>query len=204
MLPEAGGCTSARDTAVKPIDSVAKGTVTNLMTDTFIVDASAGGFDMAASNPYLYIDLATGMRVDITDKQAFTSTSWDLAIKRASIRSNDGDSGPGMGGAAFLSGKTFDEVTAADATSAKLKTESWFDADCNPKTDPTGAIVTAFDPWYDYDPSTMFVTPKAGVWIVRGGKGALYKLEIVDYYAKPDGSTGGASAHYKLRWAALR
>jgi hypothetical protein len=200
-FPESGGCSSARETALKPIDAVSKGTVTSLASGTYVIDASAGGFDVAATNPWIYVSLETGMRVEVTDKQAFASSDWDLGLKRAVIRTNDGDSGPGGGGAQFLPGKPFDAVTKADAT--KLATEVWFDADCNPKVDATGAIQSTFDGWYDYAMSTMVVTPKSGTWIVRTAKGALYKLEIQDYYSKPDGSTGATGAHYKLRWAAL-
>ncbi|MGZ3422586.1 MAG: HmuY family protein, partial [Polyangiales bacterium] len=132
-FPESGGCSSARETALKPIDSVSTGTVTALAGGVYVVDASAGGFDAAASNPWIYVSLSSGMRVDLTDKQAFTSADWDLGLKRAVLRTNDGDSGPGGGGAQFVAGKSFDSVTMADAT--KLVTESWFDADCNPKTD---------------------------------------------------------------------
>jgi hypothetical protein len=200
-FPESGGCSSARETALKPIDSVSKGAVTSLAGGVYVIDASAGGFDAAASNPWIYVSLSSGMRVDLTDKQAFTSTDWDLGLKRAVLRTNDGDSGPGGGGAQFLPGKSFDSVTMADAT--KIATESWFDDECVPKTDATGAIQTTFDGWYDYAMSTMVVTPKAGTWIVRDAKGALYKLEIEDYYSKTDGTTGATGAHYKLRWAAL-
>jgi hypothetical protein len=94
-----------------------------------------------------------------------------------------------MGGAVLID-KDFDEVTAADAPSATFATEQFFDADCNAQTDPTGAPLTTFATWYDYDPSTHVLSPHEGTWLVRGADGTLYKLAIETYYANPDGSEG--------------
>lgn len=50
----------------------------------------------------------------------------------------------------------------------------------------------------------MTVSPKDGVYVVRGADGAnLYKIEIVDYYANPDGTPGAVSGRYVLRVAPL-
>jgi hypothetical protein len=201
-------CTSARDAALKPVEKVSAGEVKTLDTagevKTLYVDASAGGTAMAASNPWIYLDLATAARVDVNDKAALTATTWDLAIKRPILRSNSGDSGAGAGGAVFLAGKSFDAVTDAEAKVATPKAEDWFDESCTAMTDPSGAIKTSFDGWYQYDGSTMKLTPTAGTWIVRGAKGALYKLEIQTYYSNPDGTTGATSARYKLRVATVK
>lgn len=201
-------CTSARDTALKPVEKVSTGEVKTLDTSgdvkTLYVDASAGGSAMATSNPWIYVDLSTASRVDVNDKAALSDTSWDLAIKRPVLRSNSGDSGAGTGGAVLLAGKSFDAVTGAEAKAATPRAEDWFDDTCTAKTDPTGAIKTSFDGWYQYDSSTMKLTATAGTWIVRGARGALYKLEIQTYYANPDGTVGTTSARYKLRVAPVK
>lgn len=201
-------CTSARDTAIKPIDKVSTGEVKTLATagdvKTLYVDASAGGTAMAASNPWVYVDLATAKRVDIDDKAAFTAKSWDLALKRPILRSNSGDSGAGEGGAVFLKGKSFDTVTDADAKAAKPVGEDWFDDTCTLKTDPTGAVKTSFDGWYDYDGLTMKVTPAAGTWIVRGAAGKLFRLEIQSYYSTAEGADGMAGGKYRVRVAEVK
>jgi len=201
-------CTSARDTALKPIEKVSTGEVKTLDTagdvKTLYIDASAGGSAMASTNPWIYLDLSTATRVDVDDRTALTATTWDLAIKRPILRTSSGDSGPGSGGAVFLAGKSFGAVTDAEAKAAKPRAEDWFDDECTPKTDPTGAIKTSFDGWYDYDAATMKLSPAAGTWIVRGAKGALYKLEIQTYYSNPDGAVGATSARYKLRIAAVK
>src|SRR3954467_15968360 len=80
------------------------------------IDARAGGFDKAADNPYIYVDLRSGMRVDINDVQALTSTSWDIAIKRSSLRANGGDSGAGNRQVAIVQAATLAEVTAGPST----------------------------------------------------------------------------------------
>jgi hypothetical protein len=201
-------CSAARDQALGPIDTASVGDVKVLSTSgsaqTLYIDASAGGFMEQKKNPWVYLSLKTGAKVAVSDVASFTSTEWDLAIKRPLLRTNSGDGGLGQGGAAFLDGKAFADVTAADAASAGLKPEVWFDAECNLNMDPTGAIVTTFDGWYDYDASTNGLTPHPGTFIVRGGDGGLYKVGILNYYTNPDGTTGLASARYKIEIGPLQ
>ncbi len=202
-------CTSARDTALGPIDKVSSGAVTTLSdtggVKTLFIDASAGGVDAAKNNPWVYVDLATGTRVDLTDKASYTAANWDLALKRPILHTNSGDGGPGGGGAAMLTSKAFDTITVADASSATFKTESWFDSDCVLQVDAIGSVKTSFDGWYAYDSATTKVTPKAGsVWLVRGSKGDFYKVELQSYYSNADGTDGTAGGRYKLRYAALK
>lgn len=166
---------------------------------TLFIDASAGGVQNQANNPWIYVDFATLARVEVTDVTADADTTWDLAIKRPILRTNSGDGGyAGAGGAVRLT-KSFDAVTEADAA-ATFATEVWFDEKCNLYTDPTGAIATTFDGWYEYE--NMTVTPGPGTWLVRGGDGtSVFKLEILDYYANPDGTSGMAGGRYRVRMA---
>jgi hypothetical protein len=98
--------------------------------------------------------------------------------------------------------KSFDSVTLADVLGS-VPTEQWFDAECNLLVDQTGAVATTFVDWYLYE--DMALAPKDETWIVRSGDGgAFFKVRILDYYATPDGGTGGpTSARYKLRFEAL-
>ena len=201
-------CSSVRDQALGPIDQVSGGDVTILSDDNgtkeVYVDASAGGFQMASVNPYIYLDLDAAARIDITDPDSFDDAGWDIAIKRVGWRNNSAHSGAGDGGAAFLAGASFDTVVLSSAMSANLVEETWFDDMCNYEQDPTGALVTSMTDWYDYDGGTMAVTPKDGVYVIRGGDGSSYfKLQILNYYTNPDGSTGMASGRYLLRIATL-
>lgn len=203
---EAGGtqCTSARETAVGPVAKVSTGEVVVVSeaggTKTLFVNAVAGGTSGGASNPWIYVKLSTSSRVDLTDSQAFTSTDWDLALKRSYLHTNSGDAGLGLGGARALT-KDFDAVTAADAVN--LKSEAWFDGDCNLKQDAIGGISTTFDGWYSYDTTTSKVTPNALTYVVRTADGALFKLAVQTYYGTSTGGTGTAGANYLLKVAAL-
>ncbi len=206
---EAGpSCAAARDAAIGPIAKVSTGDVAVLEEADGVrriyVDASAGGTAASKTNPWLYLDLADAKRVEIDDPAAFGSAGWDLAIKRPILRANGGDSGAGVGGAAFLKDQAFDAVTDAAAKAATIATEDWFDATCTLSTDATGAVKTAFDGWYEYDGATMKLTPAAGTWVVKGGDGALYKLAIESYYANPDGTPGATSGRYVLKVAAVK
>ncbi|MEM9696206.1 MAG: HmuY family protein [Myxococcota bacterium] len=208
--PSDGSCLTARETAIGPIDSVSDGAI-NILIDndgdrTAIVNAQAGGFNAQRNNPWLYIDLDTMTRVDVTDMDAFEDTTWDVAVKRIGWRTNSGDSGPGMGGAIWLNGAIFEDVTAESIVNQSFATEVWFDENCNYETDQTGALVTSFgDDWYNYQ--SMVVTPRTGVFIIQGRDGeSLYKLEVERYYSLPDGEAGTPgidSARYRLRVQAL-
>jgi hypothetical protein len=199
-------CTSAAEQLLKPVDSVSTGAVTVLEdaagAKTLFVDASAGGTQGAATNPRIYLNLETAVRVDVTDKTAFASTAWDVAIKRPILFTNSGDGGSGRGGSKMVE-KEFDAVTTADAAAETFAQESFFDANCTAKVDQTGAVKTSFDGWYNYDQATNGVSPKAATWIIRGGTGKLYKLRVLSYYANPDGTTGQAGGRYTIKVAAL-
>lgn len=204
--PDVPNCTSLRETALGPIATVSTGKVETVSdtggVKTLYIDAVAGGFGKEGSNPWVYLDLATGKKVDLDDKAAMTSKTWDLAFKRALVRNNSNDSGPGAGAAGFLDGKLFDAVTAADAKTAKMRIEIWFDDACNPLRDATGQLAVSFFDWYLYDSASSKLQPAKGTWVVQGADGKrLYKLEFVDYYKKPDGTT--ASGSYTIRYAAL-
>jgi hypothetical protein len=188
------------------VDKVATGEVLVVKEEggvkTLYIDASAGGQQAAPENPRVYVDLAAGKRVDVTDPQASQSGDWDLALKRAVVFSNSGDAGPGEGGAVFLGGKAFDQVVSGDAEG--VTQEAFVSEDCIPSLDPMQTVLTTFSGWYSYNETTHQLNPEAGVFVVRGAKGALYKVEIVGYYGKPDGSTDGMSGgRYVLRVAGL-
>lgn len=200
-------CTAARDLLLVPVPKVSTGEVkvvseTNGVA-TIYVDASAGGFDQARKNPRVYITLA-GARVDITDKDAPTSTQWDLALKRQVIFTNSGDAGPGKGGGVIVE-KDFDAVTAADSDAAKISPERLFDQECNARKDEIGDPVTSFTGWYDYDQATSKASARKGVsFIVKSAAGVRYKVGIVSYTGKPDGTTSApATGFFLLKVAQL-
>lgn len=198
-------CSAALNALLKPVASVSSGVVTNLGTvdgvTTLHIDATAGGSQAAAQNPRIYINLATKAAVAVTDETAPAATTWDLALKRPILFTNSGEAGAGLGGARFVT-KDFAAVTAADA--APLAREDFVTETCEARVDATGAVLTTFDGWYDYNPATNGLTPKAGTWIVGGADGtSRYKLKIRSYYANVDGTDGTAGGRYLLDVAPL-
>lgn len=196
-----GQCTAAREATLKPIDKVATGAVSIVEeaggAKVIYVDASAGGTQNASRNPYVYVNLETGVKVDVTDKSALASTEWDLALKRTIVYTNGGDGGPGTGGAARVT-KPFADVTAGDA--AKITTEKFFDEECNAILDQANFLTTTFSPdWYTYDETTNGVTPVDGIsYVVAGGGGKKYKVAIESFTGKPDGTKSAASGGFFL------
>lgn len=197
-------CDDARALALGPVDAVSEGAVAILDEAdgavTLFVDASAGGMQQQANNPWIYVDLGEHVRVEVTDEEADADTGWDLALKRPILRVNGGDGGLAGDGRTALLAAAFDDVGTGDVAGATWRDERWFDASCELRTDPTGAIATSFDGWYLYE--DMTVTPAPGTWLVTSGDGArVFKLAILDYYANPDGSHGEAGGRYLLRVA---
>lgn len=200
-------CTAARKELLGSIDAVSTGDVTVLQTNgssvTLYIDAAAGGPVEAPTKPFVYVSLADHARVELTDEAAIASTDWDLAFKRSTVLTNSGVGGPGDGGAAFLAGKSFDDVAAADAASATFAVEAFLDATCAPVIDDGGYPVTSLAGWYDYNSTTHQLTPKDGTFVVRGATGALYKVRIDGYYTNPDGSPGPSAGRFLVRVGAL-
>jgi hypothetical protein len=166
------------------------------------VDATAGGIGGQDSFPWVYISLASGKAVALSDLDALSSNAWDLAFKRFLIRSNGGDSGPGQGGAlrVALPWEAVNEGTQGDRA---LPTESWFDGDCRLSTDDQGELLTTFSGWSEYDPATHVLAPADVVYLTQGGDGTRYKVAVLDYYSNADGTHGKTAGRYKLRVAKL-
>jgi hypothetical protein len=202
-----GQCSAQRDNVLLPIDRVSTGAVSDVSgtAGTIYIDASAGGPSNASRNPRVYVNLGSRTRVDVTDKTALESTEWDLSLKRTVIFTNGGDGGMGFGGAAIVT-KDFDAVTADDANTATIAKESFFDEECREKKDEFDLYLnTTFSSWYDYNQSTMGVSPKPNqTYIVVGGAGARYKVAILTFTANPDGTmTSATTARYLLKVAPL-
>lgn len=206
--PDTGAsCTTARKQLLTPIGAVSTG-VLNVIDEkngvkTVYVDASVGGPQGVSTKPRFYLNLGTGTRVDVDDNAAETSMDWDLALKRPVIFTNGGEGGAGQGKAGYVE-KDFDAVTAADEATAKLAAENFLDDDCNPVLDRIGSPATTFADWYDYNEQTHVLTPFKHVYLVRGGTGKLYKLQILSFYTNPDGTIATeGGGRFLLKFAAL-
>jgi len=181
--------TSAGAVSVSSASDVTSGTI----------DATAGGLANAPDNPYVYVDLVAGAKVAISDLDARSSTGWDLALKRASLRVNGGDSGMGKRTLAVVQAATLAEVTAGPASG--YTSDDFTTDDCMFVAHPAGEPMSAFGPWYDYDDQTHVVTPKAEVYVVERDDGTRSAFRIETYY----GDTGNPmrGAYYQVEWKQL-
>lgn len=109
----------------------------------------------------------------VTPDAPEASDEWDIAFRRSEVRTNSGVSGVGAGGAKATEA-AFDSIVVTDTFD--------FAVDALIDTGAPGSTPTSLNPilrsWYDYDPRIHAVTPKDLRYIVRGGDGAYYKLEI--------------------------
>ena len=199
-------CSAARAQLLGALDTVSTGSVQVLANTagvrTLYVDATAGGQEGVTTHPWTFVALGDGTKAELSDVTSLQSVAWDLAFKRALIYTNGGEAGPGKGASVFLD-KDFSNVTSADLTSVEFVSEKFFDDDCNPYVDLTGAASTSFSAWYAYDATTHVVTPMAGTWLVRGATGKFFKLAFMSYYSTPSGGKGSAGGAYLLKIEAL-
>lgn len=206
--PDTGAsCEKAKSQLLTPIAQVSNALVKVLKDEggvkTVYVDATVGGVTGVTTKPRVYVNLGSATRVDIDDNAATTSTDWDLAFKRPVVFTNGGEAGIGVGKAGFVD-KDFDAVTAADEAAAKLAVEDFLDDDCNPILDRIDNPATSLSTWYDYNEQTHVLTPFKHVYLIRGGTGKLYKMQIVSFYSNPDGSIGTeGGGRFQLKIAAL-
>jgi hypothetical protein len=205
------GCSAALKQQLALVDEVSTAAVTILDESanerSLYVDASAGGIDGAQKHPWVYLSLKTGRAVPLTDLEALDSTDWDLAFKRTMVRTNSGDSGPGVGGAIRV-GLAWDKVSRTTLGGQTLPIEDWFDDMCMIGLDSTNNVITSFSSWSEYDPATHIVNAAPDVVYITGAAdGTLYKVQIEDYYSTPTGGhgtdPGKYAGHYRLRTAPL-
>src|SRR6478609_8132178 len=77
------------------------------------IDATAGGFEEASKNPWVYVKFTEdgAVRVDIDDESALESMDWDLAAHRFKLRLNGGTSGPSCVGAMPFLERSYEDLT---------------------------------------------------------------------------------------------
>jgi hypothetical protein len=162
------------------------------------IDATAGGINNSADNPYVYVDLRTSMKVAINDVEARSSTNWDIALKRSSLRTNSGDSGPGNREVAAVQAATLAEVTAAPTSG--YAQDDFATADCTLDSTIIGEPRSAFGDWYNYDEDTHVVTPKAEVYVLQRNNGSRTAFRIKAFY---DPASPMRGALYSVEWKQL-
>lgn len=170
---------------------------------TATLDASAGGFANQNENPFVYIDLAAGEVLPISDLDALQDRRWHIALKRVLFRVNGGDSGPGNVRMTRIVGASLEDVQGV-AEDAFWATDRHFDAGCVPGTDPIGNPYTAMNAlnldnptgtqsWYERADSASFAPVPDVVYVVEARDGSRHALQIDAWQ----------SGVYTLRWRAL-
>lgn len=143
--------------------------------------------DASSADVWTFFDLETGKSV------AESSDAWDLALRRFTIKINGGASGEGDVSVAVLKEK-FADVTADSAETFVTDAEDGDDTD----TDPDYVFSSGDTGWYDYDPTSHKLTPRAHVYVVKTVEGGLFKLEITNYY-----NEAGSSGYPNVRFEQL-
>ncbi len=184
--------------------------------DDFVteIDATAGGYNNAANNPWVYVKFtASGAeRVDIDDETALESMDWDLAFRRYIIRLNSGDSGPSCVAAATLAGMDYAEVDAVP-DDVQWATEDFYDDECNLQEDSSGLpsspdVVIGYGDWWSYGSQCVETTLEPHE--LRLADGSVFKMVVEAYYASGQdtcnetGSGGSGSGNITLRWRMLQ
>ncbi|MFB6350546.1 MAG: HmuY family protein [Bradymonadaceae bacterium] len=148
------------------------------------VEATAGGEGNADDSSYLYVDLATGERLELSDAEAFENERWDLAFKRTDIRVNSADSGPGAWYLIEVD-RDWEQLDEPPRRDADWEWNDFVADDCSVKTVGDGALKTAFGQWSDEEPA---------VWaLYQFTSHTTLKFEIQSY---TDGT-------YQVRWTEL-
>lgn len=157
-------------------------------------------------------------QVAIDDDAAFTSTEWDIALRRYIIRLNSGVSGPScVRGARLPDGDdgeppAFEDVTTLPEGLA-LEEESYFEGDACTFVDDgsglPGAPASILASYWEY---AGCLAMTGAVFVIELRDGRHVKLQVASYYppdtqaqCDTEGSTPipSGAANFRLRWAFL-
>ena len=174
------------------------------------VDASAGGYQNAANNPWVYVRFTDdGLeRVDIDDETALESMDWDMALRRFIIRLNGGDSGPSCVGAASLLEGDYSSIDAVPE-GIIFAPDQYYTSDCTIINDSSGlpnSPQVVLGTWWEY-PGCVKTT---GIpQLIQLANGRVLKLVVETYYGlgqedcNTNGTPGEYSGQIQLRWQFL-
>lgn len=171
---------------------------TQLVETTDEGDSALTVADATSETDWLYIDLAAGgVAVDADAKPL----GWDIGLRRSNLRLNGGASGSGMGAAFPVAATSLESFEAPAAPEWMMDRPSDGSDDGSPVDDDgIDFALTRENPlsptgWFAYDAATHVLTPAEIVWLIRGADGALYALQIVDWY-----DASGTAGVWRMRW----
>jgi hypothetical protein len=152
-----------------------------------------------SSTEWKYFSFASNDTITVTDPEH--SSAWDLAFQRYRIRTNSGQAGSGLGGAAnsYLKGQSgFDALTSVADTST-------FDTD---KTISVAVVMGYQDyivnpllyTWFslEFSATGTQIIPSDYVYIVKTGTGKYAKVWFKSYYSATNLS-GYVTFQYKYQ-----
>ena len=168
-------------------------TVQNLLGDTIMGLNPITGQPFG-SGKFTFFNLASGQLVANSDS---ATNKWDIAFRGTTIITNNGTSGPGLGGG-FVQVGLFNDVL-------KVSSDSTIKID----NAPIYAITIGSNKgWYVYDGPNNLITPIPGrVLIFRTATGKYAKMEILNYYkggVTPSASASDATKLTQQRYVTFR
>ncbi len=134
-----------------------------------------GGFDFDGNRALGHGDLAT-------------DGSWDIAVKRTSIKVN----APAVK-ILLIKDQSFESITAAPVE-GYVSDQSPSD----PTKESSGFAFHQGESWYSYNPATHVVTSRDQVYILQSSDGRFFKLKILDYY-----NADRLPGYLQLQWQEL-
>ena len=192
-------------------DKVSEGDVSTTEDGTdfvSVVDASAGGYNAASNNPWVYVRFTdSGLeKVEIDDETALGSMDWDMSLRRFIVRLNGGSSGGSCVGSVSLLEGSYDELVEVPAGLTYIQ-DNYYTEVCSIINDSSGlpgSPQVALSPWWSY---SSCVQTTMVPHLIQLANGRIVKLVVETYYetnqedCNEGVGSGNNSAVYTLRWA---
>jgi hypothetical protein len=171
------------------------------------IDATAGGYNQASNNPWLYVRFTDeGVeKLELDDEEALESMEWDMAFHRFNIRINGGASGPSCVGAVTFLEQSYSDLTEVPE-GLSYQSDSFYTGDCTMISDSSGlpnSPQLALGAWWTY-PGCVATTGYPH--LIQTAEGRLLKLVVEQYYAEDqdvcnsDGAPGSNGGNIQIRW----
>lgn len=162
-----------------------------VITETLTDGVLRTEVDASSKEAWVYFDLDTAKELPVS--QALEAQAWDLAFQRFKIISNSGVSGPGSVAVAALPDESFESLTRAPAEGFQPDEPDGDDGN----TDVDSAFLEG-DGWYVYDLVKHRLQARDGIYVVRTGAGAYFKLQMLAYYDE-----NGTAGRVSFDWAPI-
>ena len=191
-------------------DKVSDGAVSTIedgLDFVSVVDASAGGYNAASSNPWVYVKFTeTGLeKIETDDETALESMDWDLSLRRFILRLNGGSTGASCVSSVSFLENTYEGLTVIPDGVTYVE-DNFYTDDCtiiNDSSGLPGSPQVSLAPWWSYDGCVQTTQVPH---LIQLADGSIVKMVVEAYYesgqeACNNGSgAGNGSAIYTLRW----